>query len=136
MTLNGPPNGGIAPRTIRPSNVDNQHPAYSNVQQGWSTDDRNRDREPLYKPRYPHIKDLQARADATISELSAVMPVCSGWYTSSRLEQYEMLLGTSNPRHITDSYPSGSCTTISKSGQHQCHFQEAGSCIYGVPRQL
>lgn len=134
MTINGPPNGGIVPQTIRSKNFDDHHPTYSNVQQGWSPDER--DGKPLDKPRYPHVKDLQARADVTISELSAVMPVCSGWYISSGLKQYKMLLSTSNSCHISDSYPSGSCTTIGKSSQHQCYFQEAGSCIHGVSCQL
>ena len=82
MTLNASPDGAIDPRTVRSKNIDDHHSTYSNVQQNWSTDDR--DRGPLHKPRYPHIKDLQAKANAAIRELSAFMPVCSGWYSFVR----------------------------------------------------
>lgn len=135
MTLNAPPpNGGIPPQTARSKNVDGLYSTNPYVQQNRSTDDV--DREPPHKPRYPHVKDLQARANAVIRELSVVMPVCSTWYISSRLDQDKMLPSTSNPRYTTDSYPVGSCKTSGKSSQHQCFFQEAGSCIYGVPCQL
>lgn len=119
MTLNAPPNGGIDPQTARSKNVDNHRSTYSNVQQNWSKHDG--DRETLRKPRYPHIKDLQARADAVIRELSAVMPVCSGFYTSIGTGPSFCLVHLTL-RCITDSYPFGACKTIGKSSQHQCQF--------------
>lgn len=82
MTLNAPPNGRIDPLPARPNIVDDRRSTYSNFQQNLSADDR--DRGSIQKPRYPHIKDLQARANATIRELSGFIPVCSGRYTSPR----------------------------------------------------
>lgn len=123
MTLNAPPNRGIDPQTDRSKNIDNHHSAYSNIQ-NWSPSDANtddRDGGPLPKPRYPHIKDLQARADAAIRELSAFMPVCIGMPISvGSGPRFCLVLLTL--RCIIDSYPFGACTAIGKSSQYQCQF--------------
>lgn len=96
MTLNTPPKRGVNPQTNGLTNGDGRHSAYFNVQNlsagGANINDGNG--EPLLKPRYPHIKDLQATANAAIGELSAFTPVC--FWQPIFLDRNETLLDDSN----------------------------------------
>lgn len=109
MTLEPPPNGGINPRISGSPNIDDHRSSYSNVQD-WPprhADAYDRDGGPLPKPRYPHIKDLQARADTTIKELSAYIPVCFGCLQTVRYILVVLIL-----HFISDSYPFGAGKAI------------------------
>ena len=80
MTLNTQPKRVVDPQTNGLTNGDGRHLAYSNVQNlppgGANIGDGNG--EHSLKPRFPHIKDLQATANAVIGELSGFTPVCFG----------------------------------------------------------
>lgn len=95
MTLHSPPTGGVNRRGS--TNFDGHHVEYYNTQ-NWSTNQANTHNSNgglPPKPRYPHIKDLQARADTAIRELSGFMPVCLGIPNFARYRT-EFLLGRSN----------------------------------------
>ena len=78
MTVNPQRNGAIDPQRIGFANLD-KHTTVN--LEGLSLPDgqgsnANGNEVPKTVPRYPHIKDLQAKANATVRELSAFIPVC------------------------------------------------------------
>ena len=77
MALNGLSSRGANPQIDGAINVRDRFSTFSNVRDGNPDISYTNGGHggALLQPRYPHIKDLQAKADAAIRELSAVMPV-------------------------------------------------------------
>lgn len=81
MTITTAPIRGVN-QTDGMINISDNYPARFSPRAGTldNSDPRAGNGGPPFKPRYPHIKDLHARADAAVKEMPALLPVCCGIY--------------------------------------------------------
>ena len=78
MTVHLQTNGAADPQKNGSVSLSKYLPAYSDKISGPGGYGiiSNANGVPTMEPRYPHIKDLQAKADQVIKELSVFIPVC------------------------------------------------------------
>lgn len=114
MTVNPQDNGATNPQKNHSINLDKSTTVYSN-RQSWPDGQGpigNVNGVPKMVPHYPHIKDLQAKANATVRELPAFTPVCYRPFHAS------LELITDGEIAMIDSYPSRSRSAVGKSSQY------------------
>lgn len=126
MTARGVPNGQVLPW----SNPEQRHPQVASHRPPPDYAHSNVPNVPDLQPRFPHIKDLQAKANLGhgFNPLTPVSTHFASFKTDGERRADVVALA--------DTYTFGASAAIGKSSECKYQFQQARSCLCRIPAQF